>query len=461
MNKTTTTKFNKVFIKKMFKIIIPIILSQMIMVSVQFVDNFAIAKYDTAQNHLVAVGIGAEIWFAMSSVFSAVAIVFAILYAQFHASEDKSNFKSIFKINVHVGLMFAVLISLVMYFLAPQLVGLFYLNETAGGVDVSKGIAIDYLRVLAIGNIFISISYLLVNPLVIMGKTRYMLIIAVVSLFSNALLDYVFIYPLDMGAVGAAISTTLSYLITLLLAIFFFIKNIHYFKGVGNMFKINKKMFVFFLKRSWMILSVSTMMWSYASLTVLITSMYGTEMIKSMSIAYAIISIMFTVFPAINKVIKIVVSKELGKSNFEEAKKLSVYLFRVVMMFALVLGLLGVVLSLTLPRLLINEASDQSHAKWMILIMSLSIFGGVAQAYFCGVIEAGGNQMYPALLNYYSTLWLMIPLLIIGGPWVLGLNFEMTYLIAQTSTIIPGTIAYFIYRKNNWLVNLNKHKDLV
>ena len=250
MNKTTTTKFNKVFIKKMFKIIIPIILSQMIMVSVQFVDNFAIAKYDTAQNHLVAVGIGAEIWFAMSSVFSAVAIVFAILYAQFHASEDKSNFKSIFKINVHVGLMFAVLISLVMYFLAPQLVGLFYLNETAGGVDVSKGIAIDYLRVLAIGNIFISISYLLVNPLVIMGKTRYMLIIAVVSLFSNALLDYVFIYPLDMGAVGAAISTTLSYLITLLLAIFFFIKNIHYFKGVGNMFKINKKMFVFFLKRS-------------------------------------------------------------------------------------------------------------------------------------------------------------------------------------------------------------------
>lgn len=86
-------------------------------------------------------------------------------------------------------------------------------------------------------------------------------------------------------------------------------------------------------------------------------------MIKSMSIAYAIISIMFTVFPAINKVIKIVVSKELGKSNFEEAKKLSVYLFRVVMMFALVLGLLGVVLSLTLPRLLINEASDQSHAK--------------------------------------------------------------------------------------------------
>lgn len=246
--KATDIKFDKAFIKRMMRIIIPIIISQMIMVAVQFVDNFAIAQYDTAQNHLAAVGIGAEIWFGMSGIYMGVGIVFAILYAQFHSKENNTKFKSIFKINIHTSAIIMIASSLLMYFLADQLVDLFFLNQQ--GSSVPKGLAIDYLQILSLGNIFISIAYMLVNPLVIMGKTKYMLIIAVVSLLSNSLMDYIFIYPLDLGSQGAAISTVASYFISLLIAIFLFMRNIKYFKGMGNIFKIDKKMFMFFVKRS-------------------------------------------------------------------------------------------------------------------------------------------------------------------------------------------------------------------
>lgn len=458
MIKTQTIKFDKAFIKRMMKIIVPIVLSQMLMVVVGFVDNFMIAKYDVAQNHLAAVGIGAEIWFGMSAIYSSVGAVFAVLYAQFHASENQSKFKSIFKINVHVGLVFALGVSLILYFLAPQLVGLFFLNQE--GSIAPKSIAIDYVKILALGNIFISIAYMLVNPLVIMGKTKYLLIIAITSILTNTMLDYIFIYTLDMGAQGAAISTVVSYFISLLLAIYFFIKNIDYFKGLGNIFKWDKKMFIFFLKRSWMIITITMMVWSFVSITIVLTSMYGSSLMKSLSIGYAIISVIFTMLASISSVIKIVVSKELGNSNFGAAKVLAKYLFRVVMMNIIGLALLGTLAAFTLPQLLINNAQDQNNARDLILIMSWAMVGFGIQTYFVGILEAGGSQMYPAILNYYTTFWLVVPILIICGPWVAGLDFAPSYAIAHFSIILPAIAGYIIYRKDKWLVNLNEHKDL-
>ncbi len=196
MNTTVKEKINKkAFWKKSLKIIIPIVLSQMLIISVGFVDNFMITGYDKAQNHLTAVGAGAEMWFATSSIYMAVGILFSIFYAQFNAREDKTNFKEAFKINVHFTLVISVVISILMLAIAPQLMSLFFLSDTHTNATIAKDLSITYFRILASANIFASIAFLLLNPLVTIGKTKYLLIVSAVSLVTNAIFDYVFIYP--------------------------------------------------------------------------------------------------------------------------------------------------------------------------------------------------------------------------------------------------------------------------
>ncbi len=132
--------------------------------------------------------------------------------------------------------------------------------------------------------------------------------------------------------------------------------------------------------------------------------MFGSELIKSMSIAYAISSIMFTIFPAINQSIKIIIGKELGRGNFELAKYYSKILILPIMAITAVIASIGFGLAFTLPNVLIQDSEYQDYARWMIIVYSIAIFSVVANSYYTGMLEAGGKQAQVALLNYFSQL---------------------------------------------------------
>ncbi|NQZ29520.1 MAG: MATE family efflux transporter [Mycoplasmatales bacterium] len=461
MNSTIETKINKkVFWKKSLKVLIPIVLSQMLIISVGFVDNFMITGYDEAQHHLTAVGAGAEMWFATSSIYIAVGILFSIFYAQFNAKENKDNFKQTFKINIYFTFIISIFVSILMVVLAPQLMSLFFLSDAPTKASVAKELSITYFRILASANIFASIAFLLLNPLVTIGKTKYLLIVSAVSLITNALFDYIFIYPFDLGAMGASISTAISFFIEMVLAFYFFYKNKSVFKGMGGVFNINKKILKMFLKRSWMILTFSLMSWSLVAMTIVWANMFGSELIKSMSIAYAVSSIMFTIFPAINQSIKIIIGKELGRGNFTLAKHYSKILILPILLITFIISIIGFSFAFILPVLLIKDPEYQDYARWMIIVYSIAIFSFVANSYYTGMLEAGGKQIQVAFLNYFSQIWAVLPIAIICGPYVLDYNFKITFICSQTVMFIVAGISFTIYSRFKWMTNLNNHKDL-
>ena len=449
------------FYKRAFKIMLPIIASQVLIVAVGFVDNFMIADYDVKQNHLTAVGAGAEIWFAMSSFYFAIGALFSIFYAQFHEKHDTTHFKDTFKFNLHIALIFMIVISLIMYFVSDELTSLFFLGDGDGVDSTARKLSGDYLKILSLGNIFASLSYFLINPLVIMGKAKYLLILSVISLVTNILFDYMFIYVIDKGSSGAAWSTSLSFGVQFLVSIFFFWLHRDKFSGTWNVFKIDKGVLNLVSRRLWMIFTITFFNVSLVAITIIWSNMYGSELMKSMSIAYAISSIAFTVFPAIGQSAKILIGSELGKSNFDEAKVVAKKLFIAILCVTTVLSVLGIISAFTLPNAFIHEAYYQDMSKWMILAFSTILFVFVITTYFSSVLETGGNQLAPTILNYSSQLLLVIPAQIIAGPWVLDLPFEIAFFISQSVMIIPAFISFVIYKRNKWLINFNESKHLV
>lgn len=158
----------------------------------------------------------------MSSLYMAIGAVFGTLYSQFNSNRGSKNFEETFKVNIHFTVYLMLTTSLVMYFFSPQLMHLFFLGDSN---EHAESLSIDYLRIMAIGNIFVSISYLLTNPLLMMGKAKYMLYITFISLITNFIFDYIFIYIIDLGSSGAAWSTVLSYSIQMIISFVLFSKN--------------------------------------------------------------------------------------------------------------------------------------------------------------------------------------------------------------------------------------------
>ena len=415
-----------------------------------------IAGYGTKQDNLIAIGIGTEIWFGLYSIYLSIGILFGVLYAQFHL-KNPNMFKDVFKLSIYTSIFFAIIISLIMLFLSPKLVQLFSLTKHNMHIKKIELISIKYLKILSFGNIFLSFSFLMINPLIMMGKTNYLLIVSIFSLISNVLMDYIFIYVCNWGAKGASLSTVLSYIIQFLISFYLFWINKKEFKNIGNIFSIKKESIIIFLKRIGMIFSIPIFTWSLVLITILWSNMYGINLVKSLSIGYAISNIMFTIFPAINQSIKIMIAKELGKNNFKNALIISKHLIKVVLTITIIISLIGILFAFTLPSLLLNNSIALNNTKWMILIYSLALIPYVINAYYLDILEAGGKQLMPMFLNYLSQLWLVIPLMILFGHWGIGLNFKETMLISQTSSIFTSIASYFVYKQNKWLINLNKH----
>ena len=445
---------------KIFKVMLPIIAAQMLIVAVGFVDSFMIAGYDDQQNHLTAVGAGAEMWFGASSLYFAVGTLFSIFYAQFFQKHDSTHFKDTFKLNLHIAIYLMIAMSLIMYFLSNELMDLFFMSDSDANSKVSHELANHYLEILSIGNIFASISFLLLNPLIITGKTKYMLIVSVVSLFTNILFDYIFIYVLDKGSAGAAWSTSLSFGVQMLISIYLFWRNKKHFENLGNIFSFDKGVFKLIMKRLWMIITISWFSLSLVLITILWSNMYGSKMMKSMSIAYAISSIMFTIFPALNQSIKIIVGAELGKGNFELAKKYSKKVLIATLAITVVFSLVGVLCAFVLPSLFINDPFLQEQSKWMIIVYSLAMFLFIINSHTSSVLETGGLRWIPTVFNYLTQLIFVIPAQIIAGPWVLDLPFALAFGISQGIMLIPAIATSLAYLRFKWLNNINDHKDL-
>lgn len=97
-----------------------------------------------------------------------------------------------------------------MYFLAEPIVHIFYNQPSLDhysshdSVLLAENLSVKYIRIIAAGNVFATISYMILLPMLSVGKTKYSLIVAGVSLVSNLILDYILIYVADLGSDGAA-----------------------------------------------------------------------------------------------------------------------------------------------------------------------------------------------------------------------------------------------------------------
>ncbi len=106
------------------------------------------------------------------------------------------------------GLTLLILIALA--FTGIGLVFLVPLLELIGGTQATLAYAKDYLSIILLGNVFMSIGFGMNNYIRAEGNPLIAMLTMIIGAILNVLLDYIFIVKLGMGIKGAALATIIS-----------------------------------------------------------------------------------------------------------------------------------------------------------------------------------------------------------------------------------------------------------
>ena len=227
-NKMATEPVKKLFWKMGF----PMIISMVLQALYNVVDSIFVANMEgtgALANEALTIAFPIQIMIIAVGVGTGVGLNALLSKSLGEKNRDKVNFVA--GNGIFLGLVIYAVFLLFGLFLAKWFIGLFTDNETV----LTMGT--NYLRIctcFSLGAIGFNIYERFLQAT---GKTRYSTIAQISGAVANIVLDYVFIFPLDMGVEGAALATVIGQFISMFVAMAF-----HYFsnKEIGGDLKYIK-----------------------------------------------------------------------------------------------------------------------------------------------------------------------------------------------------------------------------
>lgn len=342
-------------------------------------------------------------------------------------------------LNFILGILFSVI---ALVFLEPILY--FF-----GASDATLPYAKEYMYIILIGNI-ITHAYLGLNAILrSVGHPRMAMNATIATVISNAILDPIFIFGLDMGIQGAAIATILAQFLSLLWQLSVFNKPkelVHFQKGI---YHLNKKI----VKETLGIGMSPFLMNSCACIVVILINRglgtYGGDLaIGAYGIANRIAFLFIMVVMGLNQGMQPIAGYNYGAQNYDRVLKV----LRYTLIGGTAVTTCGFLIGEFLPELCVRmftsdlDLISRSVDGMRLMLMVFPFVG--AQMVTTNFFQSIGQAHKSIFLSLTRQLLFLIPLLIILPPlWgVKGVWLAMPISDA-ISCIVAGTLLTVQYKK--------------
>lgn len=181
-----------------------------------FFETLMLAALSTADTFMVSTKLGTTALAGVALVnridnfakqfFIAFAQGGSVVMAQYIGAKDEVDARKSLKSNIQIVVGFGVIIMLMMIFLKKQFITLFF-----GGAEADVlAVSLKYFSVTAISYPFVALYYTCTALFRVMGHTKLPFFSSIVMMGINLGFKYIFIFTMDMGVTGAALSTLLA-----------------------------------------------------------------------------------------------------------------------------------------------------------------------------------------------------------------------------------------------------------
>lgn len=450
---------NAVFTKKVLKLIIPIALGQMLVAMVSFIDQFMVSHVDVA-NPLASVLFATEIMYVAMGFNLGIAIIGDVFAAQFYGAKMIQKLKDVTKWKILLNITSAsILVTFINIFAVP-LIHIFMSNEGAGDPEFLQR-TVQFLKFISISHMMYAITISLIGSLSTIGKPYFQFLTSLMSLIINITFNFVFIYNLNFGVVGAAYSTIIARSVEMSLISLFVYRNR---EKIGFNFKIwelDWHIFRSMLRRSLIVTSQVAFALGLVTKTATWTNFYP-DLKEAFGIGYAISGLLWATLPGFSAAAKIVIGKQMARNRFERAYDEACKMLFLSIMVALALGIVVFSIAFWVPQVSGLKGNDQHAARMMIMAESTLMSFIVVAIFIFSLLEAGGFSKASTFLNSYYILVIVFPFAFsISKFW--HPSFEVAYWITQIVHFVGvGMIALPFFFRKRWLRNITaSHLEVI
>lgn len=443
----------RIFYRKLWGLVFPIAIQNLMTALVSASDAFMLGF--VSQTSLSAVSLATQIQFVHNLFMLALTIGATTLAAQYWGKGDTDSVEEILAIVLKISMAVSVV-----FFIAAMFFSGFLMRIFTNDIRLIQA-GIPYLRIVSVSYLFMGFSQIYLCIMKNSGRTAKSTIYGSVAVVINIGFNVIFIFGLAgfpaMGIAGAALATTVSRALELLLTIY---ENMHRslvcvrLKYIRNSSKKLKKDFWHYTTP----VLGNELVWGCGfTMFSVIMGHLGSDAVAANSVANILKNIIACVCNGIGIGAGIIVGNELGKGEMERAREYGNRLFKLAVFAGAVSGLILLAVSPVL-RIFTGSLSAQAHSylKNMMYICTYYMIGkSVNATVIAGVFCAGGDTKFGLKCDAVTMWVILIPIGMITA-FVLKLPIMVVYFIISMDEIIKLPAVYRHYKKYNWVRNFTE-----
>lgn len=223
------------------KLAVPLMFSMIVISLYNIIDSFWVAGLGADQ--LAAVGFVIPLEFLIISVGTSLGAGITSIVSKYIGQNNELMADNSAAHSVILSLIVSILVTIIFTLFMKELL------ICMGARGVALNYALEYAHIYFVGSIFVVMPNALYGLLRSEGDNKRTMYVMVLCAVVNMILDPIFIYILNMGMFGAAVSTVISLIIVLMVIIYWiYIKKDTYLKPTASNFNYDGEIFKDILK---------------------------------------------------------------------------------------------------------------------------------------------------------------------------------------------------------------------
>ncbi len=356
------------------KICIPTTIAMLISAVYVIADGIFIGR-GLGQNGLAAINIIVPLFTVFTGISMLLGFGASTLCAIELSRNEHKKSTDIFSQTLLFSVALMMIITLIVFLFSEQICSL--LGANAVILDMSN----TYLKTMILFSVFFMLSLMLSFFIRLDGAPKYAMICSIIGGITNIVLDYIFIFPLQMGVFGAAFATGLGNMIATILMLFYLVKQSKTlrfsFQTVTAQVVIKASHIGFPGLLTELCLSVVTF-----SYNIVLMDMFSETGVSAYSIINYIHPLMLLVFMGISQSMQPIISYNYGANLFTRVKNT----LNITLITAMCFGLIAVTAGFTLNHQIISVFLNSSYKAFDMAVHGLPLF-------FLGYIFLGFNMI--------------------------------------------------------------------
>lgn len=438
------------FQKTVLLIAVPLMLQQLIVSSVNLIDNLMVGQLGDIA--LSAVSMANRFYMIVWAGVNGTIASSVIYLSQYRGASDEDHMKQSFRFMLVSSYLLCIVLFVIAFFFPEKVIG-FFIND----INVIRTGA-SYLKIAAISYLPSVLSLSVASAFRALGETKKPLYISIVSVLTNAIFNYLLIFGVfgfpQLGVVGAAIATLIARIVEAFIYLILLKRSDMPFKtNVFHLFRFELELAKRITIRA-LPLCINEILWSFGMSTLVRSySSRGLVVNTAYSMASTIADLFFVLFGGMATASTVLIGTPLGANELEEAKENAYKLLGFSLILAFIFLVLMFSTSFVAPYLynVSMEAKDLSANFLRIMALFFVLYMFNTSIYF--ILRAGGDTKSTLFMDAGFMWSLCIPIVIVLS-YKTNLPVLVVYALGQSTDILKACLSYYLLKKEKWVKNL-------